>query len=75
LLAGIATPGGGYTSQIPRATLLTVLPQSHINHKWAHVKITPSLPHSHTYLSTTETVYPRGSQPGVPVSLGVHLPV
>ena len=40
---------GWPTSQRPRATFLTVLQQRATSYIWAHMNITPSLPHSHTY--------------------------
>jgi len=40
---------GWPTSQIPRATFLTVLQQRATLYTWAHMNVTPSLPLSHTY--------------------------
>jgi len=41
---------GWPTSQRPTATFPIVLPQRATSHTWAHMNVTPSLPHSNTYL-------------------------
>jgi len=40
---------GWPTSQRPTATFI-VLPQRSTSHTWAHISITPCLPHTNTYL-------------------------
>jgi len=40
----------GMANQFPIATFPIVLPQRATSYTWAHMNITPSLPHSNTYL-------------------------
>jgi len=47
---------GRPTSQRPRATFLTVLPQRATSYTWAHMNITPSLPHSPTCLCSARFI-------------------
>jgi len=44
------------TSQRPSATFFTVLPQRATPYTWAHMNITPSLPHSRTYLCSARFI-------------------
>jgi len=46
---------GWPTSQRPTATFI-MLPQSATSHTWAHMSITPSLPHSNTYLCSATII-------------------
>jgi len=45
------------TTQRPRDTFLTVLQQRATSYGWwAHMKVTPSLPHLHTYFCSTRFI-------------------
>ena len=44
------------TNQRPRATYLSVLPQRATSYTWAHMNISPSLHHSHTYLCSVRSI-------------------
>ena len=55
---------GWPTSQRPRATFLTVLPQRATSYTLAHMKITPSFPHWHTYPYSTTFVVHTAHQHG-----------
>jgi len=39
---------GWPTSQTPKATFLTVLPQRATSYTWTHMNVTPTLPHPFT---------------------------
>jgi len=47
---------GWPTSQGPRDTSLTVLPQRATSYTWAYMNITPALPHAHTYLCSARFI-------------------